>query len=206
MRSQSLSRMGWWTGRPCHRSGDAAVRRCASGVHAGREGSGQRYHALIRCPSSTDGIRIATLSRNSRISAAATLRHCSVEADRISVQNGRATLYGVVDSDMDKQLAYTRAMQAPNVFQVTNDLVFRKRDGKEEVRNKARATLQRSGAIKAAQFSRRRAAPSFWTAECLIRMHDANLVSDCLVQQEDYGQAGKRRQGEIAKVIDIGQQ
>ncbi|HZC42766.1 MAG TPA: BON domain-containing protein [Acidobacteriaceae bacterium] len=42
---------------------------------------------------------------------------------RISVQNGRVTLYGVVDSDMDKQLAYTRAMQVPNVFQVTNDLI-----------------------------------------------------------------------------------
>ena len=42
---------------------------------------------------------------------------------RISVQNGRVTLYGVVDSQMDSQLAYTRAMQVPNVFQVTNDLV-----------------------------------------------------------------------------------
>ncbi len=42
---------------------------------------------------------------------------------RISVQNGRVTLYGIVDSQMDKQLAYTRAMQVPNVFQVTNDLV-----------------------------------------------------------------------------------
>jgi hyperosmotically inducible periplasmic protein len=43
---------------------------------------------------------------------------------RISVQNGRVTLYGVVDSQMDKQLAYTRAMQVPNVFQVTDDLVI----------------------------------------------------------------------------------
>jgi hyperosmotically inducible protein len=42
---------------------------------------------------------------------------------RISVQNGRVTLYGIVDSEMDKQLAYTRAMQVPNVFQVTNDLI-----------------------------------------------------------------------------------
>lgn len=42
---------------------------------------------------------------------------------RISVQNGRVTLYGIVDSQMDKQLAYTRAMQVPNVFQVTNDLI-----------------------------------------------------------------------------------
>ncbi len=42
---------------------------------------------------------------------------------RISVQNGRVTLYGVVNNQMDKQLAYTRAMQVPNVFQVTNNLV-----------------------------------------------------------------------------------
>jgi len=43
---------------------------------------------------------------------------------RISVQNGRVTLYGVVDNQMDKQLAYTRAMQVPNVFHVTDDLVI----------------------------------------------------------------------------------
>jgi osmotically-inducible protein OsmY len=42
---------------------------------------------------------------------------------RISVQNGRVTLYGIVDSQMDKQIAYQRAMGVPNVFQVTNDLV-----------------------------------------------------------------------------------
>lgn len=43
---------------------------------------------------------------------------------RISVQNGRVTLYGVVDNQMDKELAYTRAMQVPNVFHVTDDLVI----------------------------------------------------------------------------------
>lgn len=42
---------------------------------------------------------------------------------RISVQNGNVTLYGIVNNQMDKQLAYTRAMQVPNVFSVTNDLV-----------------------------------------------------------------------------------
>ncbi|MGO8719587.1 MAG: BON domain-containing protein [Acidobacteriaceae bacterium] len=42
---------------------------------------------------------------------------------RISVQNQRVTLYGIVDNEMDKQLAYMRAMQVPNVFQVTDDLV-----------------------------------------------------------------------------------
>lgn len=41
---------------------------------------------------------------------------------RISVQNGRVTLYGTVNTQMDKQLAYTRAMQVPGVFHVTNDL------------------------------------------------------------------------------------
>lgn len=42
---------------------------------------------------------------------------------RISVQNGNVTLYGVVDNDMDKNLVYMRAMQVPNVFHVTNNLV-----------------------------------------------------------------------------------
>jgi hyperosmotically inducible periplasmic protein len=42
---------------------------------------------------------------------------------RISVQNQRVTLYGIVDSQMDKQLAYMRAMQVPNVFHVTDDLI-----------------------------------------------------------------------------------
>ena len=42
---------------------------------------------------------------------------------RISVQNSRVTLYGIVDNAMDKQLAYMQAMQVPNVFHVTDDLV-----------------------------------------------------------------------------------
>lgn len=42
---------------------------------------------------------------------------------RISVENGRVTLYGIVNNQMDSTLAYTRAMQVPNVFQVTNDLL-----------------------------------------------------------------------------------
>jgi hyperosmotically inducible periplasmic protein len=54
---------------------------------------------------------------------------------RISVQNGRVTLYGIVDSQMDKQLAYTRAMQVPNVFQVTNDLVV---DNQRNEQNKSK--------------------------------------------------------------------
>lgn len=42
---------------------------------------------------------------------------------RISIQNGNMTLYGSVDSEMDKNLVYQRAMQVPNVFHVTNNLV-----------------------------------------------------------------------------------
>jgi hyperosmotically inducible periplasmic protein len=50
---------------------------------------------------------------------------------RISVQNGHVTLYGIVNNQMDKQLAYTRAMQVPNVFSVTNDLVVENQGAKK---------------------------------------------------------------------------
>lgn len=42
---------------------------------------------------------------------------------RIVVDNGHVTLYGVVDSAMDKQLAEMKAKQVPNVFSVTDKLV-----------------------------------------------------------------------------------
>jgi osmotically-inducible protein OsmY len=41
---------------------------------------------------------------------------------RISVQNGNVTLYGVVDSQADKDTANIRANGVPGVFKVTNDL------------------------------------------------------------------------------------
>jgi osmotically-inducible protein OsmY len=41
---------------------------------------------------------------------------------RISVQNGRVTLYGVVDNEMDKDVAGIRANTVPGIFKVTNDL------------------------------------------------------------------------------------
>jgi hyperosmotically inducible periplasmic protein len=41
---------------------------------------------------------------------------------RISVQNGNVTLYGVVDTQMDKDVAGIRANSVPGVFKVTNDL------------------------------------------------------------------------------------
>lgn len=37
---------------------------------------------------------------------------------RIIVENGHATLYGVVDSAMDKQIAGTQASSVPGVFNV----------------------------------------------------------------------------------------
>jgi osmotically-inducible protein OsmY len=42
---------------------------------------------------------------------------------RISVQNGNVTLYGVVDSQGDKDAAGIRANSVPGVFHVTNNLV-----------------------------------------------------------------------------------
>jgi osmotically-inducible protein OsmY len=48
---------------------------------------------------------------------------------RISVQNGNVTLYGVVDSQADKDAAGIRANTVPGVFHVTNNLAVA---GKEE--------------------------------------------------------------------------
>ena len=42
---------------------------------------------------------------------------------RIVVDNGHVTLYGVVDNQMDKQIAETRAREVPGVFSVTDKLV-----------------------------------------------------------------------------------
>ena len=41
---------------------------------------------------------------------------------RISVQNGNVELYGVVDTQSDKDVAYLRANQVPGVFSVKNYL------------------------------------------------------------------------------------
>jgi osmotically-inducible protein OsmY len=41
---------------------------------------------------------------------------------RISVQNGHVTLYGVVDSKADSDIASIRANGAHDVFSVTNEL------------------------------------------------------------------------------------
>ncbi|HST12406.1 MAG TPA: BON domain-containing protein [Terriglobales bacterium] len=42
---------------------------------------------------------------------------------RIVVENGHVTLYGVVDSAMDKQIAGTQANSVPGVFSVDNQLI-----------------------------------------------------------------------------------
>jgi len=42
---------------------------------------------------------------------------------RIVVDNGKVTLYGVVDSAMDKQIAGTQANSVPGVFSVDNQLI-----------------------------------------------------------------------------------
>jgi hyperosmotically inducible periplasmic protein len=42
---------------------------------------------------------------------------------RIIVENGHVTLYGVVDSAMDKQIAGTQANSVPGVFSVDNQLI-----------------------------------------------------------------------------------
>ena len=41
---------------------------------------------------------------------------------RILVNNGNVTLKGVVDSEMDRNVIYARAMEVRSVFSVTNDL------------------------------------------------------------------------------------
>jgi osmotically-inducible protein OsmY len=42
----------------------------------------------------------------------------------IIVENGQATLKGVVATEADKQLAYPRARSVSGLFQVTNDSTF----------------------------------------------------------------------------------
>ncbi|MGH9616902.1 MAG: BON domain-containing protein [Acidobacteriaceae bacterium] len=81
-----------------------------------------------------DGIRIRTLRAIYGFPALRRYAEVPWRPIRISVQNGRVTLYGIVDNQMDKQLAYTRAMQVPGVFHVTNDLIVS--NPKQEKSNK----------------------------------------------------------------------
>lgn len=56
----------------------------------------------------------------------ATLRRYELDPQkpiRIVVDNGKVTLYGVVDTALDKQIAGTQANSVPNVFSVDNQLL-----------------------------------------------------------------------------------
>jgi len=68
-------------------------------------------------------IRVATYRAIYGFSALRRYAQVPSKPIRISVVNGHVTLYGVVDSQMDRQLAYTRAMQVPGVFSVKNELM-----------------------------------------------------------------------------------
>src|SRR5262245_54760811 len=50
----------------------------------------------------------------------------SVPSIHIIVENGRATLKGVVARQMDKQLAYTATRNVPGLFDVKNELIVEK--------------------------------------------------------------------------------
>ncbi|HKE34412.1 MAG TPA: BON domain-containing protein [Candidatus Acidoferrum sp.] len=54
----------------------------------------------------------------------------AIPSIHIIVKNGNVTLEGVVDSEMDKNLANLRANQVPNVFSVKNNLVVARSEKK----------------------------------------------------------------------------
>ncbi|HKD50469.1 MAG TPA: BON domain-containing protein [Candidatus Acidoferrum sp.] len=54
----------------------------------------------------------------------------SIPQIHIIVKNGNVTLEGVVDNEMDKNLANLRANQVPNVFSVKNNLVVARSEKK----------------------------------------------------------------------------
>lgn len=55
----------------------------------------------------------------------------SLNTIHIIVKGGRATLYGIVDSEADKNQAYIRARGVSGVFEVNNNLVVRNKDSRE---------------------------------------------------------------------------
>ena len=69
-----------------------------------------------------DGLRIA-LYRAIFYSSLARYSLGAVSPIHIIVRNGRATLKGVVGSEMDKQLAYVSARGVPGLFDVKNELM-----------------------------------------------------------------------------------
>jgi hyperosmotically inducible protein len=69
-----------------------------------------------------DGIRLRTLRALNRTSSLYRYFMGTYPSIRIVVKNGHVTLDGVVQNDMDRQLAFMAANQVPGVFSVTNDL------------------------------------------------------------------------------------
>ncbi len=69
-----------------------------------------------------DQIRIATYRAIFNYPALQRYGMGVIPSIHIIVKNGHVTLTGYVATQMDKQLAYTRANGVPNVFSVTNDL------------------------------------------------------------------------------------
>ena len=69
-----------------------------------------------------DGLRIA-LYRAIFYSSLSRYSLGAVSPVHIIVRNGRATLKGVVGSEMDKQLAYMSARGVPGLFDVKNELM-----------------------------------------------------------------------------------
>lgn len=82
-----------------------------------------------------DGVRLAAFAA---IYGYAPLQEYAIVPSRpirISVQNQNITLYGTVNNTMDKELVYMRAMQLPNVFHVTNNLMVENQTS-EQKKNK----------------------------------------------------------------------
>jgi len=70
-----------------------------------------------------DGLRIALYRAVYSNSSLARYSLGAVSPIHIIVRNGRATLKGVVASEMDKQLTYLSARGVPGLFEVKNDLM-----------------------------------------------------------------------------------
>lgn len=73
-----------------------------------------------------DRIRLATYRAIYRHDAMERYALGAYPPIHIIVRNGRVTLEGFVDREMDKTIAYTQARSVPGVFEVTNNLVVDK--------------------------------------------------------------------------------
>jgi hyperosmotically inducible protein len=78
-----------------------------------------------------DGLRIRALRAIYRDSVLSKYAMDPARPIRIVVENGHVTLYGSVDSVMDKQVAGIRANQIPGAFSVDNKLVVESKSGQQ---------------------------------------------------------------------------